>query len=1409
MTSRELTRRRLPGVAEIAGLAVVAYLPFLASARGRIASDSKQALYVDPGAFLADAAHLWDPGVAAGTVPHQHIGYLWPMGPWFWLFDLVGAPTWIAQRLWLGSLTFAAALGARWLARSLGLGRLAALAAALVYACTPYQLAFTARTSVLLLPWVGLPWLVELTRRAVDRGGWRHPALFALVAATVAGVNAPTLALVGVAPLLVLAGAALGGRRREAAGAGLRLAGLSLLTGLWWITALAVQSRHGLDVLGVTEDLRTTSSRSSPDDVLRGLGNWFFYGGDRQGPAVLQSRWYDRETGYVVASFLVPMAALAVAAVLRWRGRVLAVALLAATVLAVGPWPYDHPSPLGRLFRWAAESSAAGLAFRNSPRVVPVIALGLALVLAAGVAAVPERGRRGATALVALLAAASLAPVLREGMLSDPVERPAELPAAWHEAAAHLDRRGGETRVLQLPGANFAAHRWGNTIEPILPLLLDRPELSREVLPYGSPESALLLDALDRRLQNGVLDPASLAPVARLLGVGDVVVAGDLAHERFGLPGPVAVEATVVDPPAPGLGEPVTFGAPEPNAPGGDLDPLLPSDLRPGAPDRARPVAPVTVLAVADARGIVRVDPVGGAVVLDGDADGIVDAAAAEVLDGRGLVLAAAALDDAQLDRAVDGGARLVLTDSHRRRIQTWFSSIRDTRGPTERAGEVIVEPTGYDARLPSFPDATDDERTVVEQLGAVVTATSSGGAARPEDRPAAALDGRPSTSWRIGGADPTGEHLTVELESPRRIDALTFLQPQDGPRDRVVTRVRIRVGDADPVDVDLDDRSLAAPGQAVPLPGTTGERVDVEILATSTPPMAPELANAVGFAEVGIDGLTVAETVRLPVDLLRRVGDRSAAVALDVVLTRLRSSPDDWSRGDDEPVLDRSFDLPGGRAFAVTGVVRPARDATDEQLDDLYGTAGGTRVAGSSRLQGAPEARGSRALDGSPDTAWTSAFGATEPPTLDLRGTPSAATDELELLVAADGRHSVPRRVRVEADGEVVARADLGEPATEVDGGLATLRVPLDRPVRPGHLRLVVEDVVAVAATTPDPGGPALPVAVAEVRGSGFEALPATGTVDRACRDDLVHVDGDPVPVRITGERPDGSFAVAGCDPLETSAGRVRLRGVEGGALSLDEVLLRSPAPGGDAAATPDADVDAGARLTDVGGGRTTVDATVQSDGEPFWFSIGQSANDGWHLEVDGGHAGRRTVVDGYANGWLVTPDGAGEVRLTATWTPQRWVWLGLGASLAGVLACLAIVVATSRRRGPATPVGVAAAPTPTTGDGDPDAGTLVPLDRSVRPLGRTEAATAAAVGVGVALASRWWIGVLAAAVALVVGRWPAASWAVAVAAPTVLGVARFGHRPELGWAALALVVAAVAADVVSSRGRRRGPPR
>jgi arabinofuranan 3-O-arabinosyltransferase len=42
-----------------------------------------------------------------------------------------------------------------------------------------------------------------------------------------------------------------------------------------------VQGRYGLDVLRFSESMQSVSASSSPTEVLRGLGYWFFYGHDQ------------------------------------------------------------------------------------------------------------------------------------------------------------------------------------------------------------------------------------------------------------------------------------------------------------------------------------------------------------------------------------------------------------------------------------------------------------------------------------------------------------------------------------------------------------------------------------------------------------------------------------------------------------------------------------------------------------------------------------------------------------------------------------------------------------------------------------------------------------------------------------------------------------------------------------------------------------------------------------------------------------------------------------------------------------------------------------------------------------------------------------------------------------------------
>ena len=334
-------------------------------------------------------------------------------------------------------------------------------------------------------------------------------------------------------------------------------------------------------------------------------------------------------------------------------------------------------------------------------------------------------------------------------------------------------------------------------------------------MPFGSPGSVNLLAALDRRLEDGTLEPAAVAPVARLLGVGTLIVKSDLEYERYDSPLPRDVWQLLTHPSASGLGVPVGFGPSTPNVPPPSLATPDARALR--ASGTAWPPA-VALIPVRHPGRIVQTASPARPSVVSGDGDGIVDATAAGLLDGHGVILYSSTLGPAELRDALHRDAQLVVTDSNRRRARRW-NVLKEDVGYTERAGQVALETDDDDFRLDVAPDERDADRTVVEQRGAQVDATGYGdvGVYLPEDRPAHAFDGDLRTAWRVGGGggDPTGQHLIVRPDHPVRADRVTLVQPPGG---RFITQVKLSFDRGAPVTVALDERSreCTGPGRAV-----------------------------------------------------------------------------------------------------------------------------------------------------------------------------------------------------------------------------------------------------------------------------------------------------------------------------------------------------------------------------------------------------------------------------------------------------------------------------------------------------------------------------------------------------------------------------------------------------------------
>ena len=260
---------------------------------------------------------------------------------------------------------------------------------------SPYVIQYGTRTSVLLLPWAALPWLIGLTARSLETKGWRHPALFALITLSIA-VNATALVLAMAGPALWIAWAVWGTHDvqwRDAWRAVLRIGVLTAVTSSWWVVALLIEGKYGLPLLKFTETVEQVATTSSATEILRGLGYWVPYLTQHDFPEVSGAHVYLENIPVMLVQFGVVVATFVAILTLRWRHRVYFGALVIfGVVVGIGAYPTTSPSPLSSFFEDFARSSAIGLALRSTTRASPLALLGLAILLGAFVdALVPAR----------------------------------------------------------------------------------------------------------------------------------------------------------------------------------------------------------------------------------------------------------------------------------------------------------------------------------------------------------------------------------------------------------------------------------------------------------------------------------------------------------------------------------------------------------------------------------------------------------------------------------------------------------------------------------------------------------------------------------------------------------------------------------------------------------------------------------------------------------------------------------------------------------------------------------------------------------------------------------------------------------------------------------------------------------
>jgi arabinofuranan 3-O-arabinosyltransferase len=1298
-------------------LAVLAYLPALASSPGRMPADTKLYLYLDPVGLVSRAASTFEPDQFAGWVPFQQITYLWPSGPWYVAFDALGVPDWVAHRLWIGTVMFLAGAGVLWTARLLGFTRSGALIAAMVYQLSPFLLAYISRTSLLLLPWAGLGWIVGLTVRATlartpDAAGfrsrlapWRDPALIALVVATVGSTNATTLAMIVPAPVLWIVHSAWQGRIpwRRAVAVAARIGALCVGVSVWWISMLYVQSRHGAPVLSYTETLADVSRNATGSEVMRGLGYWLFYQRDPFGPTTTAS--FDHLVGLrtIGLGYLVVIVGLAGLALTSWaHRRFAAMCVGVGVVLAVGVHPVDDPSPLMSLLVGGDESGLA-LALRSSTRAVPVFLLGVGLGAGALVSALPATARRTAprralsslvtrpvvAVVLAAIVVASLPALWNRALVDPAIDRDQDLPAAWSSAGERLADTDEGARILQIPGAEFGAFRWGYTTDHPLVALTDKPVLTRDLLPLGSPGAMDLLFALDDRVQDLTLDGESraIAPVARLLGVDTIWLSGDAAFERFRTARPELVDemlASAVD-----TGPIERFCTPVVNV--AEVDMTDPAALvEPGV---GGPLAPVALLAIDDPGAVIRAKT--EVVVVSGSGDGVIDAASAGLLSGNELVVYSA--DLASAPDAVGSPRALIVTDTNRDQARHWRGS-QDTRGHTEPGGPAddVVTPTSADQRLAVFADDADLQ-TVAIQDGPVQAVASSYGepfAYRPEDRAVMAIDGDPTTAWRVADhGDPVGELIRLTIAAGTAstdVAAIRLLQAPQGTGDRSISTVRISVDDEADIDVELDASSLDG-GQVIEIPAASaGSTVDIEITGITPGTSAGAAALVgVGFAEIDLGLEPTTEWIRPPLDgpealdTLSTEEDTSTPLAL--VFSRLRTDPTDPWRADPEPRLLRRFELRSARVMDVTATLRLDRRATDADLATLLAPAtSGSPPIASGRVTGGVAVRGVAAVDGDASTAWMTPFD-------DAVGS-SLRFDDLgplgDVLVIdqhlANSSPITAIRLEREAPGSEPTSADVVVGTPDANG---RTEIPLPGAIATASGRLTLTITGVDARTTVDRrygDVRVLPAAISELTGTdGVDvvSVDADIAIESSCAVGLVDVDGQDIPMSFSttaGALIDGqAIDAVSCDPHRLDTGSHDLSASSGDVpgLQVDRVVLSDPE------IPPPASADSLVAVDVTRDDPRARDVEVGPCPDGCWIVLGEGFNEQWTATVEGSSLESPVPVDGGFNGWWIPPST--ETQTVAfRWTAQTPVTVGLTVSTLVALACIAIALVGARGR-------------------------------------------------------------------------------------------------------------------------------
>ena len=337
-------------------------------------------------------------------------------------------------------------------------------------------------------------------------------------------------------------------------------------------------------------------------------------------------------------------------------------------------------------------------------------------------------------------------------------------------------------------------------------------------------------------------------------------------------------------------------------------------------------------------------------------------------IDGSELVRYTGSLTGDALPTPATAASQIIVTDSNRDRAHQWRGS-QDVTGFTEDGDPTtpdLLRRDPADQRLPVFGD-TDAPATIAVQEGPVVARASAYGepfAYRPEDRAVMAIDGDPTTAWRVADrSDPIGEQLQLDVSEP--IDHLTFTQPVGAD----CGSPHRRRHDRHPGPGAAARRARSGLARRRPARRHRADhRSEHRSRSRSTRSSSPIRPSARRWPPSGSPRSTPGWRRR--VEVVEPPSDATTAAAaadgtpVSYVFTRLRTRPTDRWRSDPEPTMVRRFDVSTDSSFTPEITVRLDQRASDATLAALLGITG---PQADRRLIGAATAAGWALADARP----------------------------------------------------------------------------------------------------------------------------------------------------------------------------------------------------------------------------------------------------------------------------------------------------------------------------------------------------------------------------------------------------------------------------------------------------------